>query len=460
MTISAGDSVSAEDEPSVPAPANAAARIDLFVEKHWEQQEVSPAPSATDRQFARRVYLDLAGRIPSVQELNTFLTDGRPEKRAALIELLLGSEDHVQHFADIFDTLLMGRGSDKDYESRSKHAWRSWLECVFRENRPWNTVVAEILRARPQSQDERGAVWFLYERNNKHQEIAESIAPAFFGVRIECAQCHDHMMAPEIEQAHYWGLVAFFNRGTNVQTPKGPRVKEAAIGGFSEFANLEGTSSPNLLAFLEAGTVKEPRPKPGKKEADSEDLYAASSVKGEPKVPNFSRRQRFVEDVASNHPRVARAFVNRIWAMLMGRGIVHPFDEMDSVHEPSHPELLDWLADDFRRSGYDIRRLVHSIVLTRAYQLSSRKLDGVEDPAGFAWYIERPLTAEQFARSAQLAVRGAFRNDDPLAAQVRQKLPNVLPDSYVATVSDALFLSNNNALNAFISESTQPDHLP
>ena len=97
----------------------------------------------------------------------------------------------MRHFADLFDAILMGRSSEKKYQERQANHWRSYLERTIRDNRSWAEVVEEILLARPEDSDTKGAVWFLYERNNDFQKIAESIAPSIFGVRIECAQCHD-----------------------------------------------------------------------------------------------------------------------------------------------------------------------------------------------------------------------------------------------------------------------------
>ncbi len=448
--------VQADDLNDASTPTD---RINHLIEQKWEESGVQPAPPATESDFVRRVYLDLVGRPPTRQERQTFLNDQRSNKREMVVDLLLQSEDYVHHFTDIFDALLMGRGSEQNYREREQHQWRSWLERVFRDNRPWNQVVAEILMARPESKDDRGLVWFLFERKDNHQEIAEAIAPAFFGIRIECAQCHDHMIATEIAQAHYWGLVAFFNRGKNTKTPNGPRVSESAIGGFSDFANLEGSSSPNLLTFFQADVIDEPRPEKDQKEEDGNDLYVEASQSGEPRVPKFSRREKFVDEVVQHHPLIARAFVNRIWALLLGRGIVHPFDEMDSVHEPSHPELLDWLAQDFRDSHYNIRRLVRMIALSDVYQLESRRPAGLEDPSLFAWNLERPLTAEQLSRSIQLTLRGEFKNDHLLVNQLRMTFPDVLPETIQTGVKESLFLSNNPAINQFIEQSNGEHHL-
>lgn len=435
------------------------ALIDANLAARWQAGAISEAPVCSDETFVRRVYLDVVGRIPDDGERQRFLADGRADKRAALIDVLLASEDHVQHMTDMFDTLLMGRGDGRRYRQRTEHHWRSWLERVFRDNRPWDEAAAEMLLARPKSTKDAGAVWFLYERENNHQAIAEAIAPAFFGIKIDCAQCHDHMIASEIEQQHYWGLVAFFNRSKNENTKLGPRVAESAIGGFSDFANIVGESSPNRLTFYNSATVEEPRPDKDAKEEDRDELYLASSIQGEPRVPKFSRRERFVEEIFRDHPLVARAFVNRVWAMMLGRGIVHPFDQMDSFHDASHPELLDALADDFRKSRYDIRRLLRAVLNSKAYHLQSRRLEGIEDPSLFAWFIERPLTAEQLARSIQVGLRGRFDNQHPLVSQLRTPVPSVMPETIVTGVSEPLFLSNNPALNRFIAESQSSQDL-
>jgi hypothetical protein len=414
------------------------------------------AERSTDEVFLRRVYLDVAGRIPTLEERAQFLAS--PD-RSALVEQLLHSDDYAIHFADLFDAVLMGRGGRNRYEERQNNRWREYLENVFRNNRPWNEVAREILLARPSNDADAGAVWYLFERNDNHQAIAEAVAPGFFGVRIDCAQCHDHMIATEIEQQYYWGLVAFFNRGKNVRTDKGPRVVESAVGGFSEFANIEGSSAPNLLTFLNAPVIEEPRPGKDEQQQDSDDLYDPSPVAGEPRVPKFSRREKFVNDVLHDHPLLAKAFVNRAWAMLMGRGIVHPHDQMDSVHGPAIPQLLEELATDFRSSGYDIRRLSRAILLSEPYQLASVRPQGAKDPALFAWHQPRPLTAEQYARSLHLALRGTSEVDIDLSMRLREKLPEVLPENFVTAVGEALYLTNNPALNGFILGSSESHHL-
>ena len=441
-------------------------KINQQLQRGYQDRGLEPTRPCDDQAFVRRVYLDLVGRIPTVAELEKWLENGTEttQQRGRLIEQLLQSEEYVIHWADLFDTLLMGRAAETEYTKRRQYQWRGFLENSIRTNQPWNEFVEEILLARPADETKQGGNWFLFERNNDHQKIAEAIAPAVFGIRIECAQCHDHMLVDEIKQSHYWGLVAFFNRGKNENSKAGPQVTESAIGGFSEFADLLGDSTPNRLTFLEVDTVEEERPGKDQKQSDQDDLYRAGGTGNVPRVPRFSRREQFVTKVVRDHPRVARALVNRVWALLMGRGIVHPYDEMDSLHAPSHPELLDWLSEDFRDKGYRVRRLIRAIVSSDAYRLASRRPEHVDDPATFAYYLERSLTGEQLARSTKVALfgvvsDGVVSDDEAVNAVFRQQFPDLLPDEQVANVRESLFLSNGQKLQDLLMASNQPTHL-
>jgi hypothetical protein len=433
-------------------------QIDQRIASGYSKASIVPAEICTDEQFVRRLYLDIAGRIPTLAERESFIMDRSGSKRLEWIDRLLASEDYVENFADTFDTLLMGRAARGKMGERKNH-WRPYLEDVFRSNRPWDQVAREILLARPQRPEQSGAVWFLYERNDNAQAIAEAVAPAFFGIRIDCAQCHDHMIATEIHQEHYWGLVAFFNRSKNTKTNAGPRLSESAIGGFSEFANIYGSSYPNLLTFYESKTIEEPRPEKDAKQEDSQELYLPAADPADPRIPKFSRREKFVEEILNGHPRFAKAFVNRIWAMLMGRGIVHPYDQMDSVHLPSDAELLDGLSKEFIDSGYDIRGLVRGILASRPYQLDSHRPAGAEDPSRFAWALERPLTAEQLGRSLQIALFQRADKDHACIGDLRDRMPEVLPETVVTDVGDALFLTNNPNVQQMIFEASKQDGL-
>lgn len=412
--------------------------IDTLIAEGWEGRGVKPAASVDERAWCRRVYLDLAGRIPTPIELAKFLDDPADSKRATLVDQLLASEDYVVRMREVWDVILMGRTKRDNHEDRRKqNGWWTFLESSFRSNRPWNETVRDVLNARSDKPESRGASWFLYERRDDHQNIAEAVAPIVYGTKIDCAQCHDHPLAREIKQAHYWGLVAAFSRSKNVDG--GSTVSESAVGGFINFTNLKKESQPAIVKLLQGSSVEETRPAPDQKEEDKEDKYIDPSAKV--RVPKFSRRAAFADAATQNNPLLARAFVNRTWATLTGRGLVHPADEMNARNAPSHPKLLDWLAQDFATHQYDVRRVVRGIVLSRVYGLAA----GDAPPEAFAGALERPLGAEQISRSWRI-VAGLTPADDKLRRNVITAIPDLLPKEYNATFQQAQFLANSPEL--------------
>jgi hypothetical protein len=412
--------------------------IDTVISEAWQERKVKPAAEVDDRTWCRRVYLDLAGRICTPAELQAFLDAPAASKRADLADRLLASDEYPVRMRELWDYFLMGRPKhEKTEEQRKKNGWWSFLENNFRNNRPWNQMVHAILVARPTKPEDEGASWFLYERRDDYQAIAEAVAPVVYGTKINCAQCHNHPLAREIKQAHYWGLVAAYNRCKNVEGGNG--VSESAIGGFVNFTNLKKESQPAVVTLLSGGTVEEDRPAPDQKETDSDDKYV--DPKAKVRVPKFSRRAAFADAATQSNPLLARAFVNRLWSALLGRGIVQPPDEMNARNAPSHPELLDWLAQDFAGHNYDVRREVKGIVLSHVYALGNADVA----PETFAGAIERPLSAEQLARSWRIAA-GLPPADDALRRATITALPDVLPKDYNATYQQAQFLANSSLI--------------
>jgi hypothetical protein len=439
----------------LPAHLTGTAAIDWFIQSGWKRNKVEPTGRSTDLVFARRVYLDIAGRIPSLDELRRFVADKGSNKRERLIDTLIASDDYPRHMREVFDTVLMGRPNPNNARARADRGWNTYLETSFRANRPWNEMVRDMLVARASDGPTRGADWFLGEKNNNYQLMAEAVAPVTFGVQIGCAQCHNHPLAWEIEQRHYWGLVAVFNRSKNVETETGPGVAESAIGGFISFANLKKETQPAALVFLNGKSVPEKAPGANEKEIDNPDLYVVPPPSAEkkahsPAVPKFSRREAFADAVTRDNPQLARAFVNRLWALLMGRGLVSAVDQIDSRHRASHPELLEWLGHDFEQSGYDVKRLVRLIVSSRAYQLDSKPRGKTPPlPDKFARALEKPLSAEQLLHSVWIAT--GVKLEEPAAKEMERtfcaKFPDLMAENYNPSLQQALFLSNSPVLN-------------
>ncbi len=436
---------------------SASAAIDWFLRTDWKKSQVVSARLCADNVFVRRAYLDITGHIPTKAEMQQFMADNHANKRKLLVDQLLGSVDYARHMRDVFDTVLMGRPTEKTARERVESGWNSYLENAFQINRPWNEMVSDILVGRPTDKNNQGSEWFLAERNNSAQAIAEAVAPVVYGVQIKCAQCHNHPLAWEIEQRHYWGLVAVFIRSSNVKTAEGLQVGESAIGGFNNFANLKKETQPALLVFLNGKSVNEHIPGPNEKSATIPLSTLCHHPKKAPvRIWRPYRRYHGAKSSPKLRPTITlcspRAFVNRMWDCLMGLGIVSPADQIDSRHPASHPELLEWLAQDFERNGYNIKQLVRSIVLSRAYQLDSGPVPGSKLPPlpeTFARGLEKPLTGEQLYQSIVIATgtpAGPGGGTDKKSA-FTAAFPDIMPDTYNPTLQQALFMTNSPVLD-------------
>jgi len=432
------------------------AAIDYFLEEGWHDRDVQPAAPCDDLAFVRRVYLDLIGRIPKPEEVDAFVADAALQKREALVDRLLATDEYARNFREIWDVLLMGRSAGRRDQRRKDNGWFNFLETAFKENRPWNEVVRAMIVARQEKPEDKGSLWFLYERKNDYQQMAEALAPIIYGTRVSCAQCHDHPLAREIKQGHYWGLVTAFNRSKNTEKST-PAVGESAVGGFVNFTNLKKESQPAVMTMLTGRTIEENRPAADVKVDDPPEGYVDPNAAV--KVPKYSRREALADAATKGNPLLARSFVNYTWAILMGRGIVHPVDEMNSKHPPSHPELLDWLAKDFEGHGYDMRRLVHSIVLSRGYALSVPSGDARPDPEAFAAGAEKPLTAEAIARSVLIA-SGRTSEEPALQRAFVDAFPDVLPRVQRASIQQAMLLANNDQLATLLKPAPESEGAP
>ena len=456
--------------------------IDVLLESSWHEKKVLPAPTIDDATFLRRLTLDLLGRIPTIQERAQFLAETHSDKRERLVDHLLNSKAHARHLAEIFNVVFLGReeveGQSRD--DREKHLL-PYLRWAFESNRPWNQVGHDLIEARPAAPEERGASWFLYEQRNDANKMATATSAALFGTQVQCAQCHDHPIAPEIEQKHYWGLVAFFDRSRNVNTKEGPRVAEKAAGGYSKYANLEGVSEESELIFFTDQMAEEPG---GRRDKDAMENYLTTPPKDwinppKPKkkgqkprittdvdrapLPKFSRRAELAKLAIEKNPAFARAFVNRAWALLIGRGIVHPVDKMTSAYPPSHPELLDWLAEDFAGHDYNVRRLFRAILTSRAYNLSSSHPGEVPPlPESFARALDKPLPAEALYRSilitlgAEAKEGGTIADEEDYRELFVRNYPDLFTEVFSPSVQQAMFATNGETIDAMLRKAELP----
>jgi hypothetical protein len=362
-------------EPVGPAgPQRVAQRIDTLLAGHWQSLQVEPSAECDDATFLRRVTLDLAGRIPTTGELQRFLGDKAGDKRRTRIRQLLDGPEFALHFGSVLDQWIQGRfQGDPDFVD--------YLRSGLRQRKPWDTTFREIMQGPWDDKAIKPANRFLDKRAKDLDAMTSDTTRVFFGVDISCAKCHDHPLVDDWTQHHFYGMASFFNRTTGGKGTVGEK-KEGEV----KFVAQNGEEQTARTMFLSGQRIDD----------------VAKSDGGEP----ISRREQLVRVALEERRFFSRSFVNRVWRQLMGRGLVEPVDQMHSGNEAAVPELLDWLAEDFATSGYDVPRLVAGIVLSRGYQLSSRWTADTPLPAptSFAVARLRPLSRRQLATSILLAV--------------------------------------------------------
>lgn len=379
-------------------------QIDQLIAAKFPKYTAFQAPLTTDAEFLRRVTLDLTGNVPSVNATRQFLADRDPQKRSRLIDSLLGSADHARHFANVFDVIYMRRIKTDNIPSKD---WKDYLQQSFAENKPYDQLAREILSADGSDPKTHCRARFYVDRQGEMNEITRDVGRIFLGADLECAQCHDHPQIDDFRQEHYYGLAAFFVRASLYRNKDRQfMIAEKADGEVSfesvfdirdKVSHGPQTTKPKLFdrpAIVEPAFAK------------TDDRYLVKPGKDVRAVPKFSRLGGIARVItAPENTRFARTAANRLWAVLMGRGIVDPVDLDHSFNPPSHPELLDVLTQSLARNKYNTRDFIREIALSQTYQRSSQRLKSDGSPAEnappemFAQAPLKPLSPEQFARA-------------------------------------------------------------
>ena len=375
--------------------------IDHYIQARLTERQVQPAPAADDCTLVRRTSLDLQGRIPTVTETKQFVDSTDADKRVKLVDAMLASPDFAYHFRNQLDTLLMIGQKGAPGE------WREYLLKSARQNRPWNQMFRDMLIGNEDDPEAKGATAFVRVRAKELDELTNDTSSIFFGVNVSCAKCHDHPLVEDWKQDHYFGMASFFQR-TYVTKKNGIAEK---FSGEVKFKTTKGEDKIAKLMFLTGTTIEEPVIQVSAEEKKKQDEEVKKQTQddkaGPPPIPPFSPRTKLVEVAlqSGNDQFFARAIVNRIWAMYLGRGLVHPLDQMHSGNPASHPELLEWLSRDLIQHQFDLRRLVRGIVLSQTYARSSEWNASSEPPAAdiFAVALVRPLSPRQYSMSLRIA---------------------------------------------------------
>ena len=354
----------------------------------------SPAPATSDAGFLRRVSLDLVGQVPTADEVRNFLEHEDPDKRRRLIDRLLADPRHPRRLRELFHVMLMERrGEDPE--------WQAFLDRSFAANKPWDQLVREIANPDADNEQTRGSAFFITKRLEKygqnptdHPGLAADVGRLFLGMDFACAQCHDHLFIDDYKQADFQGLFAFVNQTFIERSKKFPAVGQRGMKAKLEFQSV----------FVAGQHQTGPRV-PGGPEHDVPVFKKGEEYLEVPEGKEPSARKLKFDPLAllardlprSDNQAFRRNIANRLWFVMMGRGLVHPLDLHHGENPASHPELLDLLAGEIAARKFDIRSMIRELALTATYQRSGLLPEpGADVPlTSYRVFLEKPLSAEQ-----------------------------------------------------------------
>jgi hypothetical protein len=380
----------AEPAPA-PKPVVTADTIAEIIDRHldadWKARGIKPATPADDAEFCRRLYLDLIGRAPKVAELRAFLEDKDPKKREKLVEKLFTLPSHAGHFAASTRTMWLPQSVTNQQFAFFGSQLETFLANRFKENTPADAVVRRVLTANvrantvvngnmrflqpdPNDPESQSLIAFYQANEAKPENAGAAVSRLFLGIKLECAQCHDHPFAPYTKE-QFWELAAFFaelnilpNRRPSEAAIKEPQADKNRL-------NIPNTDKQVVAKFF-----------------DGTDPKWNEALTPRQELANWLTRK--------DNPYFAKNLANRMWAHFFGIGILDPVDEPGENNQPSHPQLMDELGAAFAAAKFNNRVLVRGIVRSRAYQLSSRLSHPTQsNPRSFARMNVKGLTPAQ-----------------------------------------------------------------
>lgn len=377
--------------------------INTSLAQSWKENNVQPSPAASDEEWCRRVFIRLLGRIPTVEEVRKFAGDKSKDKRDALVTQLMEGEAYREqfatHWAGVWANLLIGRSLSQEAE---KLASRDGLEHYLRQaldtKKPYYQLVYELITAegsaQPGSKDYNGAVNFLVASLGQDATVATArTSRLFLGQQLQCAQCHEHP-TNDWGQHQYWALNAFLRQATVKRDGNVTRLTD------EDFVAKKSVTTEGEVYFeLPNGTVR----------ATGPEFVDGQKIAASGRLDEVNRRQELAKLVVKS-PNLSPALVNRLWSHYFGYGFTRPVDDIGPNNQPSHPQLLARLSEQFAAHDYDLRKLMKWMVLSDAFGRSSRitpqNLADSPDVGSaplFTHYYTRQLQAEEVYNSLLIA---------------------------------------------------------
>ncbi|WP_373649391.1 DUF1549 and DUF1553 domain-containing protein [Schlesneria sp. DSM 10557] len=367
--------------------------INRLIRETWKDNEVEPSPVADDAEWIRRVYLDIVGHIPAVEDVEKFLADKDKAKRAQLIDRLLDDPGYTRNWTTIWTNLCIGQQTPRRV---SRTGMQKFFREAFGKNRPWNEIVSDLVTAEGHY-EENGAANFLLAQMQDQDDGIQMTAKTtrlFMGMQVQCTQCHDHPFN-DWKQDQFWQFNSFFRQTAKVDHRRFDQKTGQMVDDFSEI--VERDFSGPVYFEKRSGLMKVAYPS-----------YFGVDIN--PDSTTDRRRELAKLMTVGDRPMIALAYINRLWAHFFGYGFTNPIDDIGSHIPVTHPELFDRLADEFVKSGYNCKQAIRWIANSEAYNLTSRttKKNAQDNPAIgeaalFTHVYVKPMTAEQLYDSLIVA---------------------------------------------------------
>jgi hypothetical protein len=340
--------------------------IDRLIRKQWDILGLEPSVACSDAEFIRRASLDITGSLPTASQTRAFVGETSVDKRARLVDRLLERPEYASYFAIKWADILRNKRDGKPEAASATYRFHDWIRESLAANVSYDRFVRSVLTASGTPETAPAVMW--YRKKKKTDEFVDDTAQVFLGMRLQCAKCHHHPFEAW-GQDDYYGFAAFFAR-----VKRKPQLD---------------AQRDEVIFTARTGSVS--HPKTGKTM-----LAKGLGDRVVPVGPTDDPRQRLADWMTSpSNPFFAKALVNRYWAHFFGRGIVEPLDDIRLTNPPSNPELLEALADQFIKSGYDLKALVRVMATSRVYGLSSvPNATNAEDKQSFARHYPRRMGAE------------------------------------------------------------------
>ena len=398
-------------EPRMPALPKATAGlnqpIDLFVNEYFKKHKISWQKSVDDKTYIRRVYLDVTGLIPSPESISAFVKDTKPNKREALVDnLLANNEGYAQHWLTFWNDALRNDYTGTGYITNGRFGITKWLYGSLKTNKPYDKFVKELISPTKESEGFiRGIQWrgTINSSQSTEMQAAQNVSQVLLGLNLKCTSCHDSFISDwKLDDAYAFANV-FSSKTLEIHRCDLPTGRMAGYG----------------VLYNSLGKIKETN-------ITAERLVSLADIL-----------------VQKKNGRLYRTLVNRVWAQLMGRGIVEPVDMMDN--EPWSQDLLDWLASDFTANGYDMKRLMRQILISKTYQTPAVGLKESQMLTAsnfvFKGIMKRRITAEQFADAVSQSFFPIYTDSALVKKMLPADIKNDIPFARASLVKNDPFLT-------------------